>query len=384
MSPSGEVYRFLVRPVQSGDPRSAGLLADAHMLGISAVESLECLDLFFIEGQLTIPDQERLAAELISDPITQTVEWGRIVSGRQMKPPNSTHILDVALRPGVTDPVAEQLVRAAAELNIAGVEQASTGLRYLLAGQTLTPDDLHLLARRLLANPVIQRYALGEIDPIFPHPAEASGLVETIPVRALDDTQLLALSTDRRAALDLPEMQAVQTYYQRIGRDPTDIEFEMIAQTWSEHCVHKTFKALVTLEGSDQPVNGILRTYIRAATEQIAAPWVRSAFVDNAGILDFDDAFEVSFKVETHNHPSAIEPFGGANTGVGGVIRDVLGVSAKPIAATDVLCFGPQDLSLADLPEGVLHPRRIQSGVVAGVQDYGNKIGIPTVNGAVL
>ena len=111
---------------------------------------------------------------------------------------------------------------------------------------------------------------------------------------------------------------------------------------------------------------------------------MRSAFVDNAGIIDFDDTYEVSFKVETHNHPSAIEPFGGANTGVGGVIRDVLGVSAKPIANTDVLCFGPQDTPVDSLPEGVLHPRRIQSGVVAGVQDYGNKIGIPTVNGAIL
>jgi phosphoribosylformylglycinamidine synthase len=131
-------------------------------------------------------------------------------------------------------------------------------------------------------------------------------------------------------------------------------------------------------------IDGLLKTFIRAATEQINARWVRSAFVDNAGIIDFNDEFEVSFKVETHNHPSAIEPFGGANTGVGGVIRDVLGVSAKPIAATDVLCFGPQDFDPAQLPEGVLHPRRIQSGVVAGVQDYGNKIGIPTVSGAIL
>ena len=127
-----------------------------------------------------------------------------------------------------------------------------------------------------------------------------------------------------------------------------------------------------------------MRTFLKAATDQINAPWVRSAFVDNAGIIEFDGENEISFKVETHNHPSAIEPFGGANTGVGGVIRDVLGVSAKPIAATDVLCFGPQDLPFDQLPEGVLHPRRIFSGVVAGVQDYGNKIGIPTVNGAVL
>ena len=130
-------------------------------------------------------------------------------------------------------------------------------------------------------------------------------------------------------------------------------------------------------------MDGLIRTYLKSATDEINAPWVISAFVDNAGIIDFDDEFEVSFKVETHNHPSAVEPFGGANTGVGGVIRDVLGVSAKPIANTDVLCFGPQNLNPNSLPDGVLHPRRIQSGVVSGVQDYGNKIGIPTVNGAI-
>ncbi len=391
MSSQNEIFRFVVKSGQGSDPRSRGLLADAHSLGIQNIERLECQDLFFIEGSVSAADLERLARELLSDPITQTVEWGRVVlSGSAVvQAPNGEFILEVALRPGVTDPVAAQIVRAAHETGIRGVAQASTGLRFLVAGQVLLPDDLHTLARRLLANPVIQRYTLGEIEPAFPQAAEASGRIEILPLRKLDNPGLAALSQDRRAALDLAEMQAVQAYFQAEGRDPSDVEFEMLAQTWSEHCVHKTFKALVTIEDSAQPgggkmVDGILRTYLRAATEQIAAPWVRSAFVDNAGILDFDEDFEVSFKVETHNHPSAIEPFGGANTGVGGVIRDVLGVSARPIAATDVLCFGPQDLHPAALLEGVLHPRRIQSGVVAGVQDYGNKIGIPTVNGAVL
>ena len=107
-------------------------------------------------------------------------------------------------------------------------------------------------------------------------------------------------------------------------------------------------------------------------------------FVDNAGIIAFDDRLDLAVKVETHNHPSALEPFGGANTGVGGVVRDILGVSARPIACTDVLCFGPADLDDEDLPAGVLHPRRIRDGVVAGIGDYGNKLGLPTVNGAVI
>ena len=112
--------------------------------------------------------------------------------------------------------------------------------------------------------------------------------------------------------------------------------------------------------------------------------WLRSAFVDNAGIIAFDEQYDLAFKVETHNHPSALEPFGGANTGVGGVVRDIIGVSARPIATTDVLCFGPQDFPYADLPDGILHPSRIADGVVAGIGDYGNKLGIPTVNGAII
>jgi phosphoribosylformylglycinamidine synthase II len=381
---------LIVRSQLPHDPRAAGLLADAHALGLTHVTHFELQELFFIEGALSPTDQRRLATELLSDPIAQAFEWRSVGSDGVIRFLGSDHharVIETALRPGVTDPVAEQIVRCAQMLGIDRGERAATGKRYAVYGD-LSETDYHTLAKRLLANDVIERYALGLIDPIFPHPAEASGDVDLILVRDLDADGLLAVSRDRRAALDLAEMQAVQAYYRSIDRDPTDVEFEMIAQTWSEHCVHKTFKAKIVVSGQSsvvgEEIDGILKTYLRTATEEINAPWVRSAFVDNAGIIDFDDEYEVSFKVETHNHPSAIEPFGGANTGVGGVIRDVLGVSAKPIAATDVLCFGPQDFDPAKLPEGVLHPRRIQSGVVAGVQDYGNKIGIPTVNGAIL
>jgi phosphoribosylformylglycinamidine synthase len=303
--------------------------------------------------------------------------------------------VEVALRPGVTDPVAEQVVRAAHELKLTGVHRAATGQRFVLCFDK-NVDRLSAsqsLAISLLANNVIQHWAIGEIAPSFQEGVASTGNVEIISIRDLSKDQLLALSKERRAALDLAEMQAIQNYFKQEQRDPTDVEFETIAQTWSEHCVHKTFKAKVTIDYRPQTVssNGrsfivdsLIKTYLKFATDKINAPWIISAFVDNAGIIDFDDEFEVSFKVETHNHPSAVEPFGGANTGVGGVIRDILGVSAKPIANTDILCFGDQNADPSQLPEGVLHPRRIQSGVVAGVQDYGNKIGIPTVNGAIL
>jgi phosphoribosylformylglycinamidine synthase len=130
-------------------------------------------------------------------------------------------------------------------------------------------------------------------------------------------------------------------------------------------------------------IDELLNTVYPRATERVQKPWIRSAFVDNAGIVAFDETWDIAFKLETHNHPSAIEPFGGANTGVGGVVRDILGVSARPIANTDVLCFGPHQLPSERVPAGTLHPRRVIEGVVHGVEDYGNKMGIPTVNGAV-
>lgn len=370
------VYRFIVSPKAASDPRSVGYLHTAHTLGIKTITRLDCSDLYFVRGKLTVAEVKRLAAEILSDPVTQIVHLD------DPDLPEEAIVIETALRPGVTDPVATQIVRSARLIGIQGITAAATGLRFVIRGGNLNPDLIERLTNRLLVNPVIQRFAIGEIDPSFPAEAVASGAVEMLPIRSLDDAGLLRLSQARRAALDLAEMQAIQAYCQQEGRDLTDVEFETIAQTWSEHCVHKTFKARIELSDGTV-VNNLFDTYIRSATAQINAPWLRSVFVDNAGIVDFDDDFEVSFKVETHNHPSAIEPFGGANTGTGGVIRDVLGVSAKPIAATDVLCFGPPDLSFDNLPAAVLHPRRIRSGVVAGIQDYGNKIGIPTVSGAV-
>ena len=373
------IYRF-VSEFNQADPRSASILKDALALGFNDLRKIQCQDLYFIDGQLSQDDLKKLAIKLFTDPVTQTTSWVEMGANRAGLPVGVA-VIEVALRPGVTDPVAGQIVRAAHELGFSGVQRAATGLRYIVEG--LTQPRQTQLAKRLLVNSVIQHWSTTEISAAFPEETASSGAVETIPVRDLSDEQLLKISSERRAALDLAEMRAIQAYFRLEGREPSDVEFETIAQTWSEHCGHKTFKAKVCFPDGRE-IDSLIGTYLKSATDAIAAPWVISAFVDNAGILDFDEDFEISFKVETHNHPSAIEPFGGANTGVGGVIRDVIGVSAKPIANTDVLCFGPQNLNPDLLPEGVLHPRRIQRGVVAGVQDYGNKIGIPTVNGAIL
>src|SRR5947209_2286530 len=214
----------------------------------------------------------------------------------------------------------------------------------------------------------------------------------TVPICDVTDQQLLDLSKKGLLALNLAEMRTIKQHFREQKREPTDVELETLAQTWSEHCSHKTFKATVVYRELDsrgnvlavETISGLLKQYLMRATESIQPSWLVSAFSDNAGIVRFTPSQDIAFKVETHNHPSAIEPFGGANTGVGGVIRDVLGVSAQPIACTDILCFGPPDISVEELPAGVLSPRRIASGVVNGVRDYGNKMGIPTVNGAIL
>jgi len=376
------IYKFIVQ-TKNNDPRISGYLRDAHALGFQQLQCLIVQDLYFIEGQLSQEELHQLALNLLMDQVTQTASWMEI-SDRLSPSESDSVIVEVALRPGVTDSVAEQLIRAAHEIGFVGVHRAATGQRFILSfDERVSKPVVEAIVRSLLANNVIQHWTLGEIVPSFPQEVESSGAVQAIPLSLLTSEELVVLSKERRAALDLAEMQVIKNYFIKEQRDPTDVEFETIAQTWSEHCGHKTFKANITLNDG-RVIDSLLKTYLKVATDTINAPWVISAFVDNAGIIDFDDEFEISFKAETHNHPSAVEPFGGANTGVGGVIRDILGVSAKPIANTDVLCFGPQDLDPKSLPEGVLHPRRIHSGVVAGVQDYGNKIGIPTVNGAIL
>jgi phosphoribosylformylglycinamidine synthase len=206
---------------------------------------------------------------------------------------------------------------------------------------------------------------------------------ELYEIRLTDATnqQLLQISRELGLGLNLEEMKAIQNYFAKKGRNPTDVELQTIGQTWSEHCYHKTFKGDVTTEKG--VIKSLFKTYIAKVTEELHPDWCVSVFKDNAGIIDFDKGYAIAAKVETHNHPSAIEPFGGAATGVGGVIRDILGVWAEPIACTDVLGFGPLDYPQEKLPPGVKHPKYLFSGVVAGIGCYGNNMGIPTVNGAI-
>jgi phosphoribosylformylglycinamidine synthase II len=203
-----------------------------------------------------------------------------------------------------------------------------------------------------------------------------------IKLVGMDDETLLKVSQELGIGLNIKEMKTVEKYFRKKGRNPTDIELQTIGQTWSEHCFHKTFKGVI--HTSDGAIKNLLKTFIAKVTANLNPSWCISVFEDNAGIIEFDDKHAIAAKVETHNHPSAIEPFGGAATGVGGVIRDILGVWAEPIACTDVLGFGPLDYDHHKLPNGVKHPKFLLRGIVDGIGCYGNNMGIPTVNGAIL
>ncbi len=376
----------------------------AFLVCVTTHASTRDTALYLLTGQLSGSDVARLTELLLCDPVTQQAHWYDLATSIDPLP-HPVH--EIAFRPGVTDNEAESILTGAHHLGMNGIAQVRTLRRHVadhpdIAGsynpliqihQHFTPHQAH--ARQQFYLTLLQA------------PAQRPSHVATVAIRDLDDRALVQLSRDGLLALDLDEMRTIQAYYRDVGRDPSDGELETIAQTWSEHCSHKTFKGTVHYSGDaadldarqqtlhpalaqlgpDTRIDSLIRTYLMAATTAVAPRLTHltliSAFVDNAGIVDFDGELELSFKVETHNHPSALEPFGGANTGMGGVLRDVLGVSAQPIAATDVFCFGPSDADVRRYSGTVLPPAQVIRGVIAGVQDYGNKIGVPIVNGAI-
>jgi len=341
---------------------------------------------YLLEGELSRVQAKRLADELLIDAL---VESGRL--GALNEHLRADHLATVLLKPGVMDPTSLSVVEAARDLGL-DVASVRTFRRYF--GPPLPSDAQAVLHRKVLANEAIEQVIAGPLA--LEHLTVGSAYrfqLVTVPLRELDDAALEKLSRDGQLSLSLAEMRTIQAHFRGLNRDPSDVELETLAQTWSEHCSHKTLKGRIEFieeDGRVRHFDNLLKETIFGATQEIrrrlgADDWCVSVFADNAGIVRFNDRYHVCFKVETHNHPSAIEPYGGANTGLGGVIRDPLGtgLGAKPICNTDVFCFAPPDTPPESLPPGVLHPLKVLKGVVAGVRDYGNRMGIPTVNGAV-
>lgn len=386
------VYRIDVwthpRSSAAADPQSSAVRSQIQQMGIDPGET-RVFRVFFIDTPASREEVQRIADELLADPV---VEQTCVVD--DVPPDASKCRIEVHLKPGVMDPVAASTEMAIRDMGLP-VTQVRTGRAYLFSA-SLTPQQLQTIARQCLANPVVESVFYEPYLPQqFAHAHEHEFRLRHVPIRDLDDQQLQTLSRQGHLFLSLAEMQAIQNYFRQQGREPTDIELETLAQTWSEHCVHKTLKSAVhVLDESGKT----LRTYTNLIKETIFAStqalmrqrqdgFCLSVFKDNAGVIRFDDQDAVCFKVETHNRPSAIEPYGGSATGIGGCIRDVLGtgLGARPVANTDVFCVAYPDRNRDSipLPRGVIHPKRILQQVVAGVRDYGNRMGIPTVNGAV-
>ncbi|MDR0871054.1 MAG: phosphoribosylformylglycinamidine synthase [Planctomycetaceae bacterium] len=352
---------------------------------------------YLIETQGTAGCVAGLAAKLLADPIVERYEIVNVSEKAGNTVSSLNNVIYVLPKSGVTDSVADNAKKIMADFGIQA-DSVKTFKKYWFTG--LTENGINTFAAKLLANDAVEQVLKEPLVSTGGHRVDTPrSFINTIAIRSMSDTDLQTLSKQGQLYLSLTEMQTIQKAFQDLQRDPTDIELETLAQTWSEHCSHKTLAGKIHYVKKDADGNvvyerqfdNMLKETIFAATQKLRETneFIRdfcvSVFSDNAGVVKFDDDINVCFKVETHNHPSALEPYGGANTGLGGVIRDPMGtgMGAKPIASTDVFCFANPDIALDKIPAGVLHPRRIMKGVVSGVRDYGNRMGIPTVNGAV-
>jgi len=373
--------------------RVAAAAAELHLAPALLVASAHG---FLLQGSLTPAQLDLALRELLVDRVVEVARTGLPSDPDLCAAPASVdgsrdwQVVHVLLKPGVMDPVALTAQQGLTELGL-DAEAVRTFHKYWLSN--VPAGALPKLCQKLLANDAIEQVVLGPLAfSKIELGSEYRFQLQHVALRALSDDELMQLSKKGQLYLSLPEMQRIQSYYRELDREPTDIELETLAQTWSEHCSHKTLAGRIRYRDERGVIEfqNMLKETIFAATQQIRAElgendWCVSVFRDNAGVVKFDDQIHVVFKVETHNHPSALEPYGGANTGLGGVIRDPLGtgLGAKPICSTDVFCFAPPDTPPESLPPGVLHPKRVLQGVVSGVRDYGNRMGIPTVNGAV-
>ncbi|MBI4129782.1 phosphoribosylformylglycinamidine synthase subunit PurL, partial [Candidatus Roizmanbacteria bacterium] len=361
-------------------------------IGVPGLTEVRTVKVYRVEG--TDGDgATKLAEELFHEPIDQTYKvdqlliqpatlfhraanavsqrmFGRTIFHR----PNS--VVEIAYKPGVMDPDAGPIAKAASNLGVP-VDAVTTSTKYAFYGN-VRKGVVDQVVHRLLVNKTVQRIITEKPETLLIR--GEPGPVETIPIRGVSDERLMEIS-GRGLALNVDEMKAIQNYYIAIDRDPTDVELEIFGAYWSEHCVHKTFKSPIEVNGQVKPP---FLDRLRTASQEQSGDLVISAYEDNSGVIDFYEGKAIHGKVETHNWPSAREPFGGAATGTGGVVRDILGTGggARVISSTDMFCLAPPDMDPADVPQGCLHPDYLTRGVVAGVQMYGNNLGVPTNNGS--
>lgn len=418
---TGEAVRLEVA-TRAGihDGRAKRLLASLRRALSPSIRSLSIVDVYLLQGVPGLTSET--AAEAFCDSVAQELFVDAFAAGQPGREAWDC-LVEITSRPGVTDPVALTALDALRVCLPGGLPEGAlvqTAIQYLVrVAPGARVDPAGMVA--FFHNPLIQSATLVSREdwnagrrPPSSYPRVVSGespAVEAVDLAGLSDADLQALSRRRLLALSLEEMRAVQRWFadpavsaararRGLPAAATDVELEMIAQTWSEHCKHKIFNARIRLseDGREEVIDSLFRTYIRATTEAARRElsrarggrrgrrFLRSVFHDNSGVIEFDRTTLVCFKVETHNSPSALDPYGGAITGIVGVNRDIMGtgLGAKPIFNTDVLCFGFPDTPAAEVPAGLLPPARVMDGVHRGIVDGGNQSGIPVVAGGIL
>lgn len=372
---------------EPADPVVALLMDDiaAHVTG--RIDAVEVVTVYDIEASLDAGGW-KVARECLVDPVLEKPTDHRSTG-------DWTWVVEIRPKHGVTDTLG-RTAQTAIEDEVGtgfGEGPCVTAWRQVRIRGAVSFEEVSSASTTVLGNPLIEDIVVEEGR------VAGRGAVEFIDLE-VNDARLASLSKERQLALDVTEMKAIAAHYRRedvrrqriqygLPGEPTDVEIEALAQTWSEHCKHKIFNATIRYDDGErqQTVDGLFKTCIRDATSEVEkeCDWLVSLFTDNAGIVKFDEGYNIAFKVETHNSPSALDPYGGALTGILGVNRDILGagLGARLVANTDVFCFAPPEYS-GELPERLMHPARVMEGVRRGVEHGGNKSGVPTVNGSLV
>ena len=378
-----------------------------------SVNSVRVILGYQVKSNISEKEAERAIYDLFADPIIEFGDLNQsLIDNKKLFPKSPEIAVTVGFKPGVTDNAGQAGLDGLMTIfpEVAKESQVSTTMTYLFWG---VPNDISpTWLTSKLHNQMIERASISDrkqclnsnwpkLD--FPErPALMEQPSATVNLEVSDE-ELIEISEKGLLALNLEEMKAIQANYRNptvhsarkeLGlpeNAPTDAELECLAQTWSEHCCHKIFAANIHHvdheTGEDTYIDSLFKTHIVKPTLDIQSEvdWLLSIFHDNSGVIAWNDSWSLCIKAETHNSPSALDPYGGAMTGIVGVNRDILGtgLGARPIANTDVFCFGPPDYS-GHLPEGLFHPSRVFRGVHAGVRAGGNESGIPTVNGSIV
>jgi len=401
--------QLLLKPgVHDGEGQRVAEAARRHLgLRTGRVQSTA---VYSVRYPVTDQQLQDFATRCLQDPVLHDVALDEL----RHEPAFKSYIL-VAKLPGVTDDEGISAQNALGDFLNQPLDTHTQHIfskRLYFLEQELPESSLRRLAEELLGNKLINRFEVGPISQIRDYTPRPGGGAESITnlvsLTGLSDEALVQLSKDNLYALNLEEMQAVRAYYaspetqqerQAAGLpiDPTDCELEIVAQTWSEHCKHKEFSAVIKYKdlgtGEEKEIDSLFKTYIKNATAEVdrqlranGNDWLIKVFSDNAGAVRINPESLFVWKVETHNSPSAIDPYGGAITGILGNNRDPLATGiggAQLLFNTNVLCFGNPEFN-GTLLTNQLHPRRIFEGVRKGIEDGGNKSGIPTVNGAIV